>query len=383
MNTSLLAGLVSAAVVAQGAEAPFRAQDVDTKVEIGYGLAIADVNGDGKKDILLADKNLITWYENPSWKKHIIAEKLTQLDHVCIAAADIDGDGKAEIAAGAGWNPGDTVNSGALFMLKAGADRTQKWEPLALHHEPTIHRIRWARGADGKFGLVSVPLHGRGNKGGEGEGVKQMIYRESGGKWNTEIIDQTLHMSHNFDVVQWDRDEAHELLIAAKEGVFLFDPSGSAWTKKQLAGAGQAEFVGAGEVRLGKLGGGSRYLAAVEPMHGNNVVLYSETKDPNALWKREVLATDLIDGHALATADFLGRGNDQFAVGWRGRRPGDSIGVRLYIHNDSQWENVMIDDKGMACEDLAAADLNDDGKPDLIAAGRATKNVKIYWNERK
>src|SRR5262245_27344165 len=78
----------------------FRPVDVDTKVEIGYGLAIADVDGDKKPDILLADKNLIVWYRNPSWEKFVIAEKLTKLDHVCIAAADIDGDGKAEVAVG-------------------------------------------------------------------------------------------------------------------------------------------------------------------------------------------------------------------------------------------------------------------------------------------
>jgi hypothetical protein len=35
----------------------------------------------------------------------------------------------------------------------------------------------------------------------------------------------------------------------------------------------------------------------------------------------------------------------------------------------------------MACEDLKIADLNNDGRPDIIAAGRATKNVIIYWNE--
>jgi hypothetical protein len=37
----------------------------------------------------------------------------------------------------------------------------------------------------------------------------------------------------------------------------------------------------------------------------------------------------------------------------------------------------------MACEDLRIADLNKDGLPDLIASGRATKNVVIYWNESK
>jgi hypothetical protein len=37
----------------------------------------------------------------------------------------------------------------------------------------------------------------------------------------------------------------------------------------------------------------------------------------------------------------------------------------------------------MATEDLAIADLNNDKRPDIVASGRATRNVKIYFNERR
>ena len=41
----------------------------------------------------------------------------------------------------------------------------------------------------------------------------------------------------------------------------------------------------------------------------------------------------------------------------------------------------MVDDGGLACEDLTLADLDGDGRPDLAASGRATHNVKLYFND--
>ncbi len=34
-----------------------------------------------------------------------------------------------------------------------------------------------------------------------------------------------------------------------------------------------------------------------------------------------------------------------------------------------------------ACEDLIVGDFNGDKKPDIVASGRATRNIEIYWNE--
>lgn len=362
----------------------FKAVDIDTKIQIGYGVAVADVDGDHKPDIVLADKNQIVWYQNPNWEKHVIAENLTRLDHVCIAATDIDGDGKAEIAAGAGWNPGDTVNSGAVFYLIPPADRTAKWEVVPLHHEPTVHRMRWVRNNAGKFDLVVVPLHGKGNKDGQGDGAKILAYRmpsDPKQPWALTPLNESLHKTHNFDPVQWDNDAGMELLVGSREGVFLVNPG----EPKALQLTGN-ESDGAGEVRLGRLGRNRRFIATVEPMHGTNLVVYTEPAGGGMkLWDRHVVDSSLVDGHALACGDLARSGSDQIVVGWRAMgKTGVKVGIKMFTAADAdgtKWEETVVDNNQMACEDLCLADLNGDGRLDIIAAGRATKNVRVYFNE--
>lgn len=377
--------LLASATTAYAAppEPMFRAVTIDEKIEIGYGVAVADVDGDGKPDVLLADKKKYVWYQNPTWKKHVLVENLTEKDNVCIAARDIDGDGKCEIAVGAQWNPGDTLNSGSVHYLIPPADRTQKWEPVKLHHEPTVHRMRWVKREDGKFDLVVVPLHGRGNKGGVGEGVKILAYQmpaDPKQPWTTEVLDASLHATHNFDPVQWDDDGAQEMLVGGKEGSFLWDRKDGKNSFTQLGGN---EGGGAGEIRLGKLPT-TRFFATVEPMHGNSLVCYTPSEHIGAKWNRAVRDATLADGHAIACGDLLGTGGDQIVYGWRGKNKDGKVGIRLLTALDpdaTKWRTSLVDDNTMACEDLLLADLDADGKLDIVAAGRATKNVKIYFNE--
>ena len=98
----------------------------------------------------------------------------------------------------------------------------------------------------------------------------------------------------------------------------------------------------------------------------------------------KVLDEALKDGHALACADYLGVGSDQIVVGWRAMNDPGVPGIKLFTPLDkegAQWRETRISADEVAVEDIKAADLNDDGKVDIVAAARQTKNLVIFFNQ--
>ncbi|MDF1811102.1 MAG: VCBS repeat-containing protein [Verrucomicrobiales bacterium] len=359
----------------------FEREVIDDKVLVGYGVAVGDVDGDGKEDILLADKRHFSWYKNPGWEEFVLARNITLRDNVCIAAQDIDGDGKVEIAVGARWNPGNTVErmaSGSVHYLERPEDPKKFWNPVELYHDPTIHRMRWVPGADNAYRLVVLPLHGIGNKKGEGEnGVNVRVYQPDlrwlaqSRAWSHEVIDRSLHVTHNFD------NDRGTLYIGGAEGIVRRHVSDTTEGDARLIHPDNSTppTRGVGEVRKG-----NDFIAAIEPLHGNDLVTYTEIEGEKNQWTRTLLTDQLSEGHALAVADLAGDEAEEIVAGWRKSNEAGDTGIKIFSQTGDSWESHWIDQNGMATEDLKLADLDGDGKLDIIAAGRASNNLVIYWN---
>lgn len=356
----------------------FREQEIAKDFGVGYALSPGDVNGDSKVDILAISGTELVWFRAPDWSKTVILPAgATTADNVTIAPHDIDGDGRLDVALGAGWT---RQNTGTLQWVRQNPPgTTPAWQVYPISAEPTLHRIKWADvDGDKKLELIVAPLHGKGAKGAEGPAARLLVFRTPANPavdaWPMEVAGEANHIQHNFLSTNLDTDAQEELVTAGHEGLMSWKRGADGRWTRLVIGEGSP-----GEVKLGRVGG-RRLLATVEPWHGANVAIYAETPGA-ATWTKTIIETGLTEGHALGWADFDGDGSEELAVGWRRGKPG--LAVYAVGRDGALQSKTLVDAGGMDTEDLIVGDFNDDGLPDIAASGRATRNIKLYWNETK
>jgi hypothetical protein len=360
----------------------FEPQEIRRDFGVGYALSIVDMNGDTRPDIVAINGTQLVWFENPSWKEHVLLDGQTEKDNVAIAPHDIDGDGRMDVALAAGWNPRDTTGGGTLQWVSQPASGTGPGTLHPIGFEPTLHRIRWGQVDDsGKPMLIVGPLHGRGTAAPDfaGAGARLLAFRipanPARDPWPVEVVDDIFHAFHNFEPVRLPGGTHDDIITASKEGVHLYRrQANGTWTGTRIGDGAP------GEIKLGQVDG-RRMIATIEPWHGHSAVVYLEPEKgapAGTLWTRTVIEDQLVWGHALAWADFDGDGTQQLAVGWRDKPGG--IAVYDLDRAGKVLRKTVVENANMATEDMTAADLNGDGKPEIIASGRRSANVIIYWN---
>jgi hypothetical protein len=391
----VLIGLFAAPLSA--GDIAFRTEELPTRLTVGYAVRLIDMNGDKKLDIAIVDSDRILWLENPTWKEHILIEGQTKKDNVCFAPSDIDGDGQIDFAVGADWRPFDTKTGGTIQWIGRGADPKAKWDVNFIGEEPTVHRMQFADlDADGREELIVVPLMGRDTtKPNFAENpVRVLSYAAPKDprkeRWLPQVLNADLHVAHNFQPVDVDRNGTLDLLVVSFEGVHWLERQANGSWQRSHIGVGNQETSpnkGASEIRLGRFAKGAAYIATIEPWHGHQVVVYRQPADPQqlrTLWERTVLDEQLKWGHAVWPMNLDDDADEELVIGIRDHLDDNHrSGVRIYDPRDDSgksWDVQRVDPGGVAVEDLVAGDLNGDGRADIVAVGRATRNVRVYWN---
>lgn len=384
-------------------EPEFSPIEPPTRLGVGYAVRLLDMNDDGRLDICIVDQQRILWLENPTWKEHVLIENQTKKDNVCFAPYDIDADGKLDFVLGADWTL-NTKEGGTIQWIRRRPDPTANWEVLPIGEEPTIHRVAFADfDADGQPELIAAPLLGRNSTRPNfaENGVRILSYKIPAdpvkGPWTPTVICDDLHVTHNFLPTDLDNDGLYDMLLVSFEGVHWLrrDKSGS-WSRTQVGEGDQKSSPnrGASEVKVGRLADSTPYIATIEPWHGNQVVVYTPPATPAPkpegkvtspwLWTRHVIDDELLWGHAVICANIDDDPEDELIIGVRDNLSAERpCGVRIYDPvgaSPKEWKRTLLDPGSVAVEDMAAGDIDGDGRIDLVAVGRATHNVKIYFN---
>ncbi len=369
------------------------------KIPNGYQVAVADVDGDGKLDILglSSVESRVEWYRNPDWQARAITTETA--GNISLAPLFRPGYPARGMALATAFALEDSDHGGYVWWVEPPGSPDSEWSLRFIGQVPTSHRLRWANlDGSGRMMLVDVPLLGAGAKAPDYSVGAPITWFEmpeiqlrghlSAGHsepnvWASYLIDDSLNVVHGVHIMDWDGDGREEILTASFQGVHLFHSQGQGsellWTKTLLAAGDQMSRPrrGSSEIDAGKVGA-RRFLATIEPWHGEKVVVYWQDK-PGASWSRQVIDDTFRDGHALACADLNGDGNDEIVAGYRGS------GTSLFAYyaadpSGSKWERQTLD-TDMAASGVVIADVNDDGRPDVVAIGASTGNLKWYENQ--
>jgi hypothetical protein len=383
--SSLLIGLVASARLLLFAQAgdPQPAQFVEhtivaTGLRGGYQVVVADLNKDGKPDIIALASGVpeLAWYENPGWERHVLAGGFTGL--INAAAADLDKDGIPEIAVASGFTTSAQTSAGIVSILTHGADPAAPWTLREIDRVPTAHRLRWVDAeGDGRPVLVNAPLIGPDAVAPDYKSpVSITFYRAP--DYKRMMLAEATGLIHGIEPVAWPGTKGQALLSAGFLGIHLhrYDKNNQ-WTRTELTAGDPAPWPksGSSDTALGRLGT-QRFIGAIEPWHGNQVVVYREAGNS---WKRQVIDSGITDGHTLVALDVENDGRQELVAGQRGGAR--SLVLYAASKDGETWSRRVIDEGGMAGAGCAVADLNADKRTDIVCIGTATQNLKWYENK--
>jgi hypothetical protein len=343
-------------------------------------VATADINGDGRVDIILSPAELksnyykLCWFRAPSnpkngkWVEHIVQEKIECVIHG-LQAADMDADGSIDIIYSEMHQGEDPDEVAVYFNEEAG----RQWKKQLLS-EKGSHLIQAADlGNDGDMDIVGA------NHAGDYQAVQ--VWENQSSTW-THLSSLTGKLPvPNVGrqvatlILDIDKDGLDDFIIASYEKMVWYKQEKSVWRKFALENGSPAVHMEAGGdfFDIDKDGDLDVVMAAQSKL---GEVWWWENPYPDYFpgkpWKRHLVAEIGGTHHDQIFGDFDGDGLTELAF-WYNR------GKILYLaeipsdpkQSWSYTEIAQFKDDLPSPEGLAKIDLDLDGKLDIIGGG--------YW----
>ena len=369
----LLLTLAAAAfVVTRPPEIPFEKRTLD--LGASESAAIADINGDGKLDVVSGEN----WYEAPHWKKHHFRDILftnNYIDDLSTVPLDINGDGHVDLVT-VGWfskkiawwqNPGSVDGKWQEHIIDSGY-------PIEFELLVDLDNDGHANEILPEFGDLKAPLAWY-ERDGHGGVAKHIVSSRSYG--------------HGIGAGDVNGDGRNDILTPNGWLEAPADPRTGNWEFHADWQLGDLGFMYTADVNND---GRPDIISSMAHGYG---VFWLEHK-PDNTWEKHIIDDSWSQPHAVTLVDFRGTGNIGLLTGKRfmahnGKDPGarEPLGVYWYerlidpASHDVQWVKHVIDYGGRTGGGLQipVADLDKDGDLDFVVAGKS--GLFLFENKTK
>ncbi len=343
--------------ITRPADIAFRKHEID--IGASETCALADVNGDGKLDIVSGEN----WYQAPDWKKHPFRElpySNGYIDNFSDLPLDVDGDGRIDIVS-CSWfrkslrwwrNPGPN-GTWAEHSIQEGF-------PIEFAFLVDLDNDGKAREILPEFGDPKAPL---------------AWFEPKGGKFVKHVVSDS---SYGHGIGAGDVNGDGRTDIITPKGWFEAppDPRSGKWIWHPEFDLGTTGFIYVLDIN-----GDGRNDLVTTAAHDYGIFWMEQTADHH--WTKHVIDDTWSQAHAMTMIDLNGDGKPDFLTGKRymahDHDPGarEPLGVYWYqfVKGDDGkpvWVKHVIDYStrtggGMQ---IPVADLDGDGDLDFVTAGK-------------
>jgi len=347
-----------------------------------YGISAVDISGNGSLDVVAADTIVgLYWFENDgrgNFKRHIIHKRTDEwLERHAIA--DINGDGQPEIVIV------DNLNGCVLWFEYDGDPRDSRdWS----HHYIVEGEL------PGAYDVAVADFDGDGDldvaASSWRKGNRFSWFENRNGQWIHHVIEKDIAETRTICAVDMNANGLVDLVGTASAGNQVVwyenpgDPVNEPWKKHLIDTAprpvhGHAvDMDGDGDVDVVMALGMAPMDAPVALEHHQIVWYENEGHPEQGPWKKHVICERYPVAFEAVAADLDGDGQmEVVATSW-----GPDGSLALFKHQGDPrgpWMMQMLKEHWTMADQVFVADLDGDGRLDIVAAAERGSNELLWW----